>query len=242
MMADLTQTQIAVVLNEIVYRRSEADDSLTIAAIDPSSSDVSLPNVMMKITSSLVRTVGVMAVLWAGAIAHSRAALADQFYSVVHITCAPEIGYFAARRFMLVNPPAESDQQIKSLLTKIAAAHGIYTAVALKDAPLECDLVLGAKAANQPDQKQPLRLRVQGIFNNQNGQATSYRQITEQVEVSAEGKVLGRLLLNPYGFEVGPTDLMEVFYNGANVWVRTCSYGEHVERQPKKGCTEERFR
>lgn len=77
-----------------------------------------------------------------------------------------------------------------------------------------------------------------GIHDDQKGRATSYRQIVEYLAISADGKPLGELSLNPYGFTVGP-DLIEVFSDGLAMTVRKCSYNESLTKRPMKSCTEE---
>jgi hypothetical protein len=174
-----------------------------------------------------------------GATAHDRAASADQMLGLVQITCAPEAKYFSIRRFLLVNPPRPPGGDYQSLLSTVESKYRFYTAIQLKAAPVECDLTGGAGPANQPDQQRRLRLRVQGFYDDQGGQAPGPRQIVNNVEVSADGKALGRLYLNAFGYMPDESDLIEVLYNGIDFWVERCSYRRSHDARPTKGCTQE---
>jgi hypothetical protein len=177
--------------------------------------------------------------LWAAALS-PRSASADAYYGFVQITCAPGINYFSIRRFQLLNLPHDIlDRDRKSARPALTTPHGIYNTIQLKNAPAECDLFAAASAPDQP--KRRIRLRVAGFYDDRGGTATSERQIVDNVDVLADGKSLGRLLLNPYGFLAGDTDMIEVFVDGLGAFARKCSHHEALKAQQKKGCTTERF-
>jgi hypothetical protein len=171
--------------------------------------------------------------------AEPRAASADQFLGLVQITCAPEAGYFSIRRFVVVAPPLEPAGRYQSLLSTLASKRGIHTAGELKAAPAACELPVGTGLPNEPDRQPPLRLRVQGFYDDQNGQAAGARQIVENVEVLAGGKSIGRLYLNTFGYRPDEIDLIEVHYDGAQFWVERCSYHTSVDPHAAKGCRRE---
>jgi hypothetical protein len=173
--------------------------------------------------------------VWLCAAAGARTAWADSFSTFVQITCVPEIGYFSIRRFGLWDVPYEAlDREGKSLRAAMNP-RGVYTSINLKDAPVECALAVGP----QSGKAQQSRIRVVGFFDDRNGQATSYRQIVDYVDVSVDGKSIGGLSLNPHGLRTG-YDQLEVWFSGSAVSVRTCSYYEHDEDpQRKAGCITE---
>jgi len=175
------------------------------------------------------------------ATAQERAASADQMLGLVQVTCAPEANYFSIRRFLLVNPPRSPGGDYQSLLSTVASKYSFYTAIQLKASPVECDLTAGAEPANQPDQRRRLKLRVQGFYDDQAGQAPGPRQIVANVEVSADGKPLGRLYLNAFGYMPEEIDLIVVLYNGIDFWVERCSYRRSYDAQSPKGCTRQTF-
>jgi hypothetical protein len=140
--------------------------------------------------------------LWLGALANSSAAFADTFNDYVQVTCAPEIGYFAIRRFGVMNLPHDVARRIGKSPGTTITEHGIYDVFQLKAAPVECNLRVGL-GSEEPEWKtgEPklIRLRVTGFYDDNNGATTSYHLIVEYVEVSLEGKKVGELSLNPYG-------------------------------------------
>jgi hypothetical protein len=166
-------------------------------------------------------------------------ASADQFLGLVQVTCAPEAGYFSIRRFVVVAPPLEPGRNYQSLLSTLASKREIHTARELKATAAECELPVGTGLPNEPDRRPPLRIRVQGFYDDQNGQAAGARQIVENVEISAGVKPLGRLYLNTFGYRPDEIDLMEVRYDGAQFWVERCSYHRSVDPQAAKGCKRE---
>lgn len=187
----------------------------------------------MKCPKAILHTVALALLVLA--YADPRAAWGDSFSTFVQITCAPEIGYFSIRRFALWDVPYEALEREGKSLRAAMNPRGIYTSIDLREAPVECDLAIGPQAGKA----QQSHIRVVGFFDNGNGRATSYRQIVDSVEVSADGKTLGGLSLNPHGFRTG-YDQLEVWFSSSVVSVRTCSYYQHDEDPERKaGCTTE---
>jgi hypothetical protein len=163
--------------------------------------------------------------VWAVAAANPHAAVADQPTGLVQITCVPEVGYFSARLFQVFNVTQKPLKELRPLHSSIAGAHRIYTAIELEANPFECDLAGG-------DGKQ-VKIHALGHYDA-SSPAGGPRNIVNNVEITADRRSLGRLHI---GFPWGPIDLMEVFYNGAETKVVTCSYYRHVEPEPSQGCT-----
>jgi hypothetical protein len=172
-------------------------------------------------------------------LAQGHPASADQMLALVRITCVPEAGYFSIRRLVFANPPQEQGDGYRRLLATVESKDRMYTASRLKAEPAECEL-LGTSDAPASDPRR-LRVHVRGFHDNQSGQAAGPRQIVEEVEVSAGGKPLGRLLLNALGYLPDEVDLMEVRFDGGSFWVDKCSYHPSVDPVAKKGCTRETF-
>lgn len=167
--------------------------------------------------------------IWAVVAINPLAILADQPTGLVQITCVPEVGYFSARLFQVFTIPQKPLKELRPLFSSIAGAHRIYTAVELEANPFECDLAGG-------DGKR-MKIHALGHYDA-SSPAGGPRNIVNYVEITADQRPLGRLHI---GFPWGPIDLMEVLYNGVETRVVTCSYYEHVEPEPKQGCTSQSF-
>ncbi len=140
-------------------------------------------------------------------------ARADTNWGFVQITCAPEISYFAVRRFQVYNLPnmgpylteglTAGEAQTETLRKK----YGIYSSYDLSKHPYECVIppikpVLGWS----PRETVGFTVKVVGNIDTDDSK-TSYRQITDNAEVFLEGKSIGRLHLNPYGFRGGTSSI-----------------------------------
>jgi hypothetical protein len=165
--------------------------------------------------------------VWLGTAAASPAALADPFTTFVQIACVPELRYFSIRRFGLPLSPQYVGDRFQGPASGVITAQGIYVEPVLEKAPVECDLAAGAET---------VRIRSVGIYKDLNKDTSSSRFIVDKVEVTANGKLLGDLFQNPFGFQAG-IDFIEVFVDGS-MFVRKCAYYEHVDEPAlKAGCT-----
>jgi hypothetical protein len=162
-------------------------------------------------------------------------AQADSFDTFVQVTCAPELGYFGIRRFGMSNMPYDVGRRVGASPNVMTNPYGIYTDIELKRSPLECEL----RSRTDNNEPKTVRLKVEGYFSDLNSQATSWAQIVDHVYISAEGKRIGQLFLNPHGFDAG-IDLLEIWSEGAVLMMRTCTYYDHVNT-PNKGCVAEQF-
>jgi hypothetical protein len=85
-----------------------------------------------------------------------------------------------------------------------------------------------------------VHIKAEGVFDDQNGQASSYRRIVDRVNVSIDGKKTDTLFLNPYGFTSG-IDMLEVWMwsDGGPTTVRKCTYLHHADEPAlRPGCQE----
>ena len=143
----------------------------------------------------------------------SNSVRADELWGFVQITCAPEISYFAVKRFQIYNPPhkgpylseglSAGQAQIEALQKK----YGIYTSDSLSKHPFEC-VIPPIKPVPGWDASltRGYTAKVAGHVNSDDSK-TSYRQIIDNVEVFLDGKSVGTLGLNPYGFTVGTSSV-----------------------------------
>ena len=175
-----------------------------------------------------------------------RSAEADEIYGFVQSTCAPEIGYFSIRRFQLINLPHDhpygfplsQTPEALSRLSALGARYGIYDSGLLRSTPLECDLPVNVPPPRSGTGGRPVvKVRVVGVYDDNNGQATSERQISDYVEVFAGSASVGRLFLTSYGFIADGTDLIEIAGNGLRLEARLCSHSNATPaQQANVGC------
>lgn len=166
---------------------------------------------------------------------------ADEIYGFVQSTCAPEIGYFSIRRFQLINLPhdrfpLDRTPEAVSRLSALGARYGIFDSVLLQSTPLECDLPVNVPPRNGTGGRPVVKVRVAGVYDDNNGQATSERQISDYVEVFAGSALVGRLFLNASGFIADGTDLIEIAGNGLTLEARLCSRPIATAQQANVGC------
>ncbi|HTZ80907.1 MAG TPA: hypothetical protein VMC10_23545 [Stellaceae bacterium] len=160
-----------------------------------------------------------------------KAARADEFYGFVQSTCAPEIGYFSIRRFQLVNLPhghpyGFPDSRTPDALSRLSALgtqYGIYDSISLREAPLECDLSVNLSQREGATPGTNVKVRAVGVYDGDNGHASSERQISDYVEIFAGRSLVGRLFLDAYGFSSDGTDLIEIASNGLTLEATVCS-------------------
>jgi hypothetical protein len=170
---------------------------------------------------------------------------ADEIYGFVQITCAPEIGYFSARRFQLINLPHDHPYgfpvtvtpEALSRLSSLGARYGIYDSVLLQTSPLECALPVNVPAQSGSTESPIAKIRVVGVFDDDNGQATSERQIKDYVEVFVGNALVGRLFLNSYGFIADGTDLIDIAGDGLRLRVGLCLRQPVTGQKTDAGCT-----
>jgi hypothetical protein len=169
---------------------------------------------------------------------------ADEVYGFVQSTCAPEIVYFSIRRFQLINLPHDQPYgfplsrtpEALSRLSALGARYGIYDSGLLQSTPLECDLLANVPPRSGTGGRPIEKVRVVGVYDGNNGQATSERQVEDYVEVFAGSALVGRLFLNSAGFIADGTDLIEIAGNGLTLEARLCSRSIATAQQANAGC------
>jgi hypothetical protein len=138
---------------------------------------------------------------------------ADENWGFVQITCAPEISYFAIRRFQIYNPPnmgpylseglTAGEAQIEALQKK----YGIYDSSSLSKHPYECVIPpIKPVPGWSPHPTNGFTAKVVGNVETDDTK-TSYREIIDNVEVFLNGNSLNKLHLNPYGFTSGTSSI-----------------------------------
>src|ERR1700752_3341172 len=120
-------------------------------------------------------------------------ARADEPWQFVQVTCVKELGYFAIRRFTVMNLPKMGPYLAEGLDPGPAAAeavrrHSIFDAGDIKDRPIECEIaplpaILGWGGRARPG----FKVRVIGHLDRDSNE-TSYCRIANHVEVFVDGK------------------------------------------------------
>jgi hypothetical protein len=177
-------------------------------------------------------------------------ATADEIYGFVQITCAPEIGYFAARRFQLINLPHDHPYgfpfsrtpEALARLSSLGVRYGIYDSILLQTRPLECDLPVNVSPPTGTQENPIANIRVVGVFDDDNGHATSERQIADYVEVFVGKTPVGRLFLNSYGFISDGTDSIELVGNGLSLRIIFCLRQVEGAKNAPAGCNDQNLK
>jgi hypothetical protein len=143
---------------------------------------------------------------------------ADEAWSFVQITCAPELGYFSIRRFFVMDLPhmgpylTEGHDPGRAVVTALQRKYGIFDSGGLQANPFECSIpqfqaVQGWGGDDHPG----FKVRVVGHLDKIEDMISPY------TTVSLQEKSLGNIYLNGGG----NIDSIEVWYDGA-LEVRTC--------------------
>jgi len=142
---------------------------------------------------------------------------ADEAWSFVQITCAPELGYFSIRRFFVMDLPHMGPYLTEGLdpgATVVAALqrkNGIFDSKSLQDNPFDCSIPSVQAVQGWGDGHPGFEVRVVGHLDKISDMISPY------TEVFLQGKGLGNIFLNGGG----NIDSIEVWYDGA-LEVRTC--------------------
>jgi hypothetical protein len=144
----------------------------------------------------------------------SRAAFADETWSWVKPTCAPELRMFSIHRFSVVDPP---DVDTNLLRQK----YGIYDSKSLKDQPFTCIIPPLPAAAGEHPLANGYTVKIVGHLDEHHD-ATSYRVIQDDVEIFLDGGSLGSIGLNPYGITMGADSIQITEIAGLGLFTETC--------------------
>jgi hypothetical protein len=163
---------------------------------------------------------------------------ADDLYYFAQVTCAPELGYFSIRRFLILDLPSKGPYLTEGLEPGPAAVaalqrkYGIFDSKGLQDDPFECSLPpVQAAPGWEPKSRPAYKIRVVGHFDQSSGTTIAY------VQVFLDGKSIGYILLN--GGE--RTDSIEVWYD-ALLEVRTCEITPEIGASEHLACRYEPFK
>jgi len=122
-------------------------------------------------------------------------------------------------------------------LSSLAAQYGIYDSRLLQSKPFECDLPVNVPPQTSGRDQSVAKIRVVGVFDDDNGQATSERQIKDYVDLFVGNALVGRLFLNSYGFTADGTDSIELAGDGLRVRANLCLRQITTAQQSNAGCT-----
>jgi hypothetical protein len=170
-------------------------------------------------------------------------AQADELFGFVQITCAPEIGYFAIRRFEISDLPhggpflTDGRHAGNAALQALQKKHGIYTSGGLMEHPFECAIPAVKPASGSGSSTlSGFVARVVGHLD-QNSQESTYKKIVDDAEVLLDGRSIATLGLNPYGFTVG-TSSIEIAQGQPDLVKIECSLPNEILSETKLTCSE----
>jgi hypothetical protein len=137
----------------------------------------------------------------------------DELFGFVQITCAPEISYFSIRRFQISDLPhkgpflSEGLRAGRPQIDALQRKYGIYSSKSLSDTPVDCVIPpIDSVPGWSPKLTSGYSARVVGRVET-NSDKSSYRDMVDEAEVFLNGKSIGKLWLNPYGFTSGTNSI-----------------------------------
>ena len=161
-------------------------------------------------------------------------ARADEPWQFVQVTCVKELGYFAVRRFTVMNLPKKGPYLTEGLDPGPAAVeavrrHNIFDAGDIKDRPIDCEIaplpaIMGWGARDRPG----FKVKVIGHLDRDSNE-TSYCRIANHVEVFVDNKRIGGIGLNPCAGNL--TESINVAHNGVENDVEICTQSSIFEVQ-----------
>jgi hypothetical protein len=142
---------------------------------------------------------------------------ADEGWGFVQITCAPELGYFAIRRFFVMDLPHMGPYLTEGLnpgpdvVAALQRNNGIFDSERLQSHPFDCSIPSFRATQGWNNGRPGYQARVVGHLDKVADVISPY------AEVFLQGKHLGNIFLNGGG----SIDSIEVWYDVA-LEVRTC--------------------
>jgi hypothetical protein len=142
---------------------------------------------------------------------------ANEAWSFVQITCAPELGYFSIRRFFVMDLPnmgpylTEGLNPGRAAVAALQRKNGIFDSESLRDSPFDCSIPAVQAVQGWGDGHSGYEVRVVGHIDKVSDLISPY------TTVFLQGKSLGNIFLNGGG----NIDSIEVWYDVA-LEVRTC--------------------
>ena len=170
---------------------------------------------------------------------------ADEPWLFAQITCVPELGYFAIRKFGIMNLPQEGPYLSggftapPSVVGTLQSKYGIFDDEGLSKHPFICTV---PHLDAVPGERQAFEVRVVGHFDKKtNNEADDYCEMVDSAEVIVNGKSVGSLVLNPC--ENGPSLVsVEVAHDGVALAVRRCThdpFADHAAGGEQTVCRDE---
>ncbi len=164
------------------------------------------------------------------------AAQADEPWSFVQITCAPELSYVSVQRFTVMNPPSpgrylSGHVASPAAVRAIQVKYGMFDSESLKAHPFVCTIPPVPPIQGYDNARPGFAVRVEGRYEKPPDSVSDYAQMLDEVDISLNGRPLGRMGLNPAGIEIGP-DTVSVAPNGVGLTVIVC---EISDQQPRAG-------
>jgi hypothetical protein len=134
----------------------------------------------------------------------------------VQLSCTPELGLFSVRRFQVPNIPdlgpylADGWKPDATVVKALQQKYGIYDSRSLKRVPFECRIPSLPLAPGRRGEVPGFDVRVSGHFD-ESSSTGSYRTMADDAEIFLNGRSLGLVPLNPYGFTVenSPIDISQ---------------------------------
>ena len=173
----------------------------------------------------------------------SAGAHSDELFGFVQITCAPEISYFAVKRFQISNLPhmgpflSEGLRAGQPKIHILQQKYGIYTSASLSEHAFECVIPPVKPVPGwSPRLTSGYTARVVGHVDT-NSEKTTYRQIVDEAEIFLNDKSIAKLWLNPYGFTSG-TNSIEISSGQPNLTEVECTLPEFESGDKTQSCKE----
>jgi hypothetical protein len=175
-------------------------------------------------------------------LAAAQPAHADEPWGFVQITCAPELGYFAIRRFVIMNVPhkgpylTEGFVPAPEVVAGVEHKYGIFESNGLQAHPFEC--VIPAPKSDWEATRPGFTVRVVGHLDK-DSQESSYCRIRDHVEVVFNGKSIGFIGLNPCRSYT--LDSIAIAHDGVGLAITKCeeSYDSGPDNKTHLTCSTE---
>jgi hypothetical protein len=147
---------------------------------------------------------------------------ADDIWSWVQVTCAPELRMFSIHRFSVVDAPGSGADLTDNAIVAPQQKYGIYGSKSLKAQPFTCTIPRLPAAAGGHLAANGYTVKIVGHLDEQSD-ATSYRLIQDDVEIYLDGRSLGSMGLNPYGITMGLDWIQVTEIEGFGLFTETCA-------------------
>lgn len=176
------------------------------------------------------RYVRIVLVLFGIALACGDRAQADEPWSFAQITCVPKLGYFSIRKLEIMNLPhmgpflTEGRVQPDAMST-LQNKHHMFLSEGLRTNPFTCRIPPLEAVPGWEGPREGFEVSIIGHHDAEhNNEQSSYCHMIDDVEIIANGKSLGLMVLNPC--DDGSPDLksVEIAHDGVQPLVRRCTH------------------